>query len=118
MKCQAFTTQQINKISEFVDPSSMSRTSASAPPTDVLTPEYGAQNQISNSNPHPNHYSNHNHNQLVHAPQVRVLSVDQEDMSRAGYRYREQGPFGALAREFGVETQLVQALVQRLSGMC
>lgn len=28
-----------------------------------------------------------------------------------------QGPFGALAKEFGVEAQLVQALAERLSAM-
>jgi hypothetical protein len=28
-----------------------------------------------------------------------------------------QGPYGALAREFGVETHLVHALAQRLSAM-
>ena len=30
---------------------------------------------------------------------------------------REHDPLGALAKEFGVEAQLVQALAQRLSGM-
>jgi hypothetical protein len=89
----AFTSQQVTRLSKYVDPSAAS--SVSTLPTDVPTPDSGS----------------HNHNFKQDLP-----SVDRGDVS---VEYREaQSPFGALAREFGVETQLVQALVQRLAGMC
>ena len=85
--CQAFTTQQMGRLTELVDNTPYSYGSGSSPLIPQLrTPPEQIQIQ---SQP------------LIRQPIVNMGTGNQ--------------PFGALAREFGVEPGLVEALAQRLA---
>jgi len=108
----AFTGEQTRKFSELLDSCSLvygehdssgSGSRTSSPPTDLLTPDHNS-NSTSQSRQQC---------QTLSQPQARTeVELANNNGEVTG------GPFGALAREFGVEAQLVQALAQRLSGMC
>ena len=88
--CQAFTTQQMRKLTELVDNTPYFYGSGSSPPSSPIPQLRTPPEQI----------------QVQNKPQIHQPAVN---MGRGNQ------PFGELAREFGVEPGLVEALAQRLA---
>ena len=93
----AFTAQQMGKLSALLDSASPPAPNP-APPTKPIAFDHGSVAL------------------LVPAPiqeRENTKATSQQAESRLG-----QQSLGALAKEFGLEAQLVEALAQRLSAMC
>jgi len=103
----AFTAQQISKFTELLDSCSLAPTSAPAP-----TPMSQSSSRSGCSQPR--------------TPDNRGLygRISTAPDGEASYRHpdaggaHDAGALADLAREFGVEAQLVQALAIRLAGLC
>lgn len=91
--CQAFTTQQIRRLTELVDNTPYSYGSGPSPPSSPIPQLRTPPEQI----------------QIQNKPQIRQPTMNM-NMGMGTTQ-----PFGALAREFGVEPGLVEALAQRLA---
>ncbi|KAI0065267.1 hypothetical protein BV25DRAFT_1822416 [Artomyces pyxidatus] len=93
--CEAFTAEQRQTVANLVDNSQPRSPASSASGfssrADLHTPD-----------------------SVIRAPNV-LRSATQAQQANQGL---PRGPFGMLAREFGVEPQLVEALAHRLSDMC
>ncbi|KIM85757.1 hypothetical protein PILCRDRAFT_816965 [Piloderma croceum F 1598] len=124
MQCAIFTPQQRSKLIALMDntpfsygssPLSASDSPPSSPIPHLRTPE---------THRHPHHSQSHSH-QLQPQPQVQIRHHSNPTIHGHGqghgygygYGYGYAEPFSALAREFGVEAQLVEALAQRLAAL-
>jgi hypothetical protein len=102
----AFTSQQKAKLTSIIDNTPYSYGSSpllfsDSPPSSPL---------LHLRTPETHRYSHYSHAQLQ-AQEAQVQIRRHSNMNGNGYAE----PFGVLAREFGVEAQLVQALAQRLA---
>ncbi|EMD31900.1 hypothetical protein CERSUDRAFT_119204 [Gelatoporia subvermispora B] len=97
MNCQAFTSEQMSKLSDILEaalPQSMS-----SPP--------GSRSSISS----PDSVQNVIQQPPVDIPMYTAVNTAQD------HPHVDQGAYKQLAEEFGVEPHLIEALAQRLSGM-
>lgn len=105
MHCEAFTAQQKSTLTSLIDNTPYSY--GSSPLTFSDSPPSSPLPQL--RTPEAHRHSLHSHPQA----QIQITRHPIINMNGHGNGYAE--PFGALAKEFGVEAQLVQALAQRLA---
>ncbi|KAH0581780.1 hypothetical protein H2248_011462 [Termitomyces sp. 'cryptogamus'] len=104
LSCHAFTAQQLSKFAEFLEPSSPSP--AACPSGHV--PNLSAQSELQTPDDHEGRDCVFNTIEgKITLPPTPSSGSDIED----------KVALAELAREFGVEAQLVQALAQRLAGL-
>ncbi|KAF8886510.1 hypothetical protein BD779DRAFT_1673142 [Infundibulicybe gibba] len=96
MYCPAFTAQQLNKFSQLLESCSLSV------PTDD-------EHDCPSSSPSGSGSS---------IPRTPGISTNTNFIEVNAPPVQDTASFGDLAREFGVEAQLVQALARRLAGLC
>lgn len=106
MNCQAFTTQQISKFTELLESLSLApRPSASAS---------GSQSSSRSGSSQPRTPDNQGLSGHISPVFSREVSYRHPNTGAE----RNVGTLADLAREFGVEAYLVQALAQRLAALC
>ncbi|EIM82144.1 uncharacterized protein STEHIDRAFT_85596 [Stereum hirsutum FP-91666 SS1] len=110
--CQAFTGDQMAKLGSFVNPSPTpstymrdSPTSTNSALSDAFNPDFASQIQ------------------MLAQQQQQLLDADYHRAAMQAHLQQGMGlthalPFDAVAREFGVDRHVVEAMVQRLTGMC
>ncbi|KAG6853362.1 hypothetical protein C0991_004981 [Blastosporella zonata] len=109
LRCHAFTAQQLNQFTEFLE---------SCPPTANLTREAGSGSGSSGARSEPQTPENREAYGRVSNVSSVEGDVPPSFTPRSTGDGEDREALAELAREFGVEAQLVQALAQRLAGLC
>ncbi|KAG6907747.1 hypothetical protein DXG01_007547 [Tephrocybe rancida] len=109
LRCHAFTAQQLNKFAEFLE--------SCPPPITSLVVDVGSGTGTIARSELRTPESRDAYGRVSNISNARVEGDTPYTPSSAGEGEDRQA-LAELAREFGVEAQLVQALAHRLSGLC
>jgi len=107
MDCQAFTAQQLNKFTELLE-------SCSLAPRPACSSASGSRSSSRSGCSQPRTPDN----QIMYGHGLDAADREASHRHPIAGSERDTGALEDLAREFGVEAHLVQALAQRLAELC